>query len=177
VTIADAVLSIIAGKQVPGTYDLMNNPEWTWRQVYEQEARLCGVPFEAVTAKPAARPSPLAWLGQAASRAAGGVAATEVVRRLGAIVLAYLPEGLGARAQAWWHCKRARTEILSLRRSPAPPGYLSWVANGRLFLRSLAPTAELLADVEYRNLTLTGRDRWPADLPNAPASGGPTLNA
>jgi len=177
VTIADALLSIIAGKHVPGTYDLMNNPEWTWRQVYEQEARLCGVPFEALTAKPVARRSPLASLRQVAARAAGDVATTEVVRRLAAIVLAYLPEGLSARAQAWWHCKRARTEILSLRRSPAPPGYLSWVANGRVFLPSLAPTAELLAHNPYCDLTPTGRGRWPADLPDAMTSGGSALNA
>ena len=177
VTIADALLSIIAGKHVPGTYDLMNNPEWTWRQVYEQEARLCGVPLHAVPGKPVARRSPLASLRQAAARAAREVATTEVVRRLSAIALAYLPERLSARAQAWWHCKRARVEISSLPGAPTAAEYFPWDLNGHSVLRSPALTADLLAGDPYRSLTLTGCDRWPADLPDAMTSGGSALNA
>jgi nucleoside-diphosphate-sugar epimerase len=166
-TIVDAILTILAGKEISGTYDLMNQPQWTWRQVYEQEARLCRGRFEAVTAEVQARRSLPAQLRQVIVRAAGEVATAPVTRRLGAMVLAYLPEPLSARAQAWWHCKRARAEISSLRRSAIPPEHLSFVANGHSFLRSLSPTAELLAENPYRELASTGRGRWPADLPDA----------
>jgi nucleoside-diphosphate-sugar epimerase len=167
VAIVDAILKIIGGTESTGTFDLTNSPEWTWRQVYEQEARLCGVPFEPVTAQCEVPRSPLGSVKRVAVKVAGELAAMTAARHLGARALAYAPEAVNARAQAWWYCKRARAEIASLPPPPAPPEHLSWIANRRSFLRSLTPTIELLRDSPYRDLTRTGREPWPADLPDA----------
>src|SRR5262249_1500329 len=45
VAILDAIEQIIAGRVHPGTYDLMNNPQWSWTQVYRYEAERCGALF------------------------------------------------------------------------------------------------------------------------------------
>lgn len=43
--IADVLLAISAGcPGLPGCYDLVNLPQWTWRQVYEMEAAQIGIP-------------------------------------------------------------------------------------------------------------------------------------
>jgi len=42
VTIVDAILTILSGRVAPGCYDLMNVPQWTWREVYDFEARKSG---------------------------------------------------------------------------------------------------------------------------------------
>src|SRR5215510_9702065 len=42
-TIADAILKVAAGSVSPGTYDLMNSPQWSWKEVFEHEGREIGV--------------------------------------------------------------------------------------------------------------------------------------
>ncbi len=56
VTIVDAIQSIIAGREQPGTYDLLNNPQFTWHEVYQWEAKRCGIPFEPPEQATPARP-------------------------------------------------------------------------------------------------------------------------
>jgi nucleoside-diphosphate-sugar epimerase len=45
-TICDAILAIAEGRAShPGRYDLVNAPQWPWRQVYEQEAASIDAPL------------------------------------------------------------------------------------------------------------------------------------
>lgn len=166
VTIADAICRVVAGGSTPGTYDLMNSPPWTWREVYEFEADQMGVPFvPKLFAFPSARPPLRPFSGLAST--VGALATVPSARNFGAKLFAHAPSAVSSHAMAWWYRRRARTEIAALSAAEAPPPHLTWVQSGHSYLAGLTATRELLAANPYRNLAATGRPRWPADLPDS----------
>jgi nucleoside-diphosphate-sugar epimerase len=167
VTIADAIVSIAIGSQRPGVYDLTNSPQWTWRDVYEQEsaniqATLLPIVVneEHTTAKN--------WLIARVRRHLGDLLRLSALRHTGGTILAHAPESWNARAQALWFVRRARSEIeaLTTERQPAPE--LSWPPLGRRHLGALTPTRALMA--RYRTLVAKpdARSSWPDDVTIAP---------
>jgi hypothetical protein len=103
-------------------------------------------------------------------------AAAPVARQLVASSLAHLPADLNARAQAWWHCKRARNELAALGQPHAPAEHLTWVANGARFLPVLQRTADVLAHRRNSTFSRQQSQSWSEDLPRA-AVGSPALSA
>ncbi len=167
VTIVDAILKAISGGVAPGTYDLMNAPQWTWSQVYAYEAQSLGLPL-VTRMVPAAQPPQLKQrLQRQALRALGALTGLPLVRQQGNRLMAHLPDAVNRRAQAWWYARRIRTEIASLPKLPPPAEHLSWVANGRAFIDGLTPTAELLRSLPYAGLMRPVHTSWPPDLPDA----------
>jgi nucleoside-diphosphate-sugar epimerase len=166
VTIADAVLAIIKGTVDPGCYDLMNVPQWTWRQVYEFEAARCGCELHPTIVPVAGADFSLKKAARAAARAVSNLAGGSAARQLIASGLAHLPPRLSARAQAWWYRKRARTELAALQSPASPAEHLSWVANGKRFIPQLQRTADLMMADPYRVFD-RARDVWAEDLPPA----------
>jgi hypothetical protein len=164
VTVVDAITSILAGQQVPGAFDLTNAPQWTWRRVYEYEARELGVECRARTVPGATTRSVFADIIQSLRRMAGGLPATPFVRRQVDQCLALAPRALNERAQASWLQLRARADIAALAPSTAPAEELSWVRLDRHSLRDLRPTDRLLADEPYARLQSPEVRRWPPDL-------------
>jgi len=168
-TIADAVQSIIAGRQSPGTYDLMNVPEWSWRKRYEHEAARAGVSLRwhsggAIAA--GRNSSPVRSL-------IGGVAGLATVPGLRTILsrlAACLPRWINDRGQAWWFLRRARAEIAIVRASEAPADHLSWVPLGSVFLKGLTPTEKLLSEA-HNQIPAVPADNWAADLADACVDG------
>jgi nucleoside-diphosphate-sugar epimerase len=166
VAILDAIEQIVQGQIRPGTYDLMNTPQWSWRQVYRYEAERCGAPFNPTFAGPAARrPAGQGWRLLAMARK---LAAGRWNRELLAKLLAYAPASVSRRAQAIWYCQRARAEIAALAATGLEPAeHLSWVTNGERPLPQRS-TVELLQADPYGGLLDPGmRPRWPSDLPDA----------
>lgn len=172
-TIVEAILAIIRGRVAPGCYDLMNVPQWTWRTVYEYEARACGCELHPrfVAGSAARRPFParmLRWLAAAGGNAVAG----SFMRQLVAAGLARLPPDLSERAQAWWYCKRARSEIAALSISPTPTDHLTWVANGKHFIDSLPPTSQVLDQNPYEGFAQPPSGPWSEDLRAAESVSG-----
>jgi hypothetical protein len=164
VTIVDAIASILAGKESPGTFDLTSAPQWTWREVYAYESAQCRHPFvPQLVAMPKAQgllKQNLAWV----RRTLRGWARAGFVRRTLERGLAVASPALNARAQAIWLKMRARAEIGAISASPVPSPELSWIPLDRRTLTSLQPTASLLAKEPYKDLTADIRSRWPKDL-------------
>ena len=144
-TIIDAILTVIRGGTAPGCYDLMNVPQWNWRQVYEYEAASVGSQLRPTVVRAPRPTSGARRLVGATVRVVSDLAGGSMVRQMVASSLAHLPTDLSARAEAWWYCKRARTELAALGHSQAAPEHLSWVANGTHFLPGLQPTVDVLA--------------------------------
>jgi nucleoside-diphosphate-sugar epimerase len=164
-TIVEAVLAAIRGRVAPGRYDLMNVPQWTWRAVYEYEARATGHELRPtiVPAPTAVAPLPVrAMRGMA--RLAADAAAGPFARQMVATALARLPPKLSERGQAWWYRKRARNEIASLSLSRTPANHLFWEANGSHFIDALTCTAELLERSPRIDLTRPRTAMWSEDL-------------
>jgi nucleoside-diphosphate-sugar epimerase len=167
VAIVDALLRIMRTQVGSGTYDLMNTPRWTWREVYAYEARTLGLDWRppGATAKfSAVQSRSFRLIASFASR----LAQVQWLRELFSKLFVYLPEASNARAMAWWYKKRAAAEIVALVMPVAAPEHLSWVENGRHFFPAGSSTAELL---ERSIESLSGRGTaWPEDLPDSSAS-------
>jgi len=164
-TIVEAVLAVIRGQVSPGRYDLMNVPQWTWRAVYEYEARVIGHELRPRIATAPSAPAPLpvrAIRGMA--RFAADAAAGPFARQLVATALARLPPRLSERGQAWWYRKRARSEIALLPSCREPADHLFWEANGSHFIDALTSTAELLERSPRIDLTRPRTAMWSEDL-------------
>jgi hypothetical protein len=168
-SILDAVEEILRGRVQPGTYDLLNTPQWTWKQVYEYEARRTGVSFDPAFSPPVSmhRGRP----GRALLSVARSMVSGRWNRELLAKLLAYAPPSVSRRAQAVWYAQRARAEIaaVSAPERLAPAEHLSWVTNGDHYPLPQRATIEVLRADPYEGLLNSPlRPRWPADLPDAP---------
>jgi nucleoside-diphosphate-sugar epimerase len=51
-TVAEALIHIANGKEQPGTYTLVSEPQWRWKEVYEYYARQAGIEPEARPVSP-----------------------------------------------------------------------------------------------------------------------------
>jgi dTDP-4-dehydrorhamnose reductase len=172
IVIAEAIRQIAASNVKPGTYDLMNSPHWTWRQVYAYEAQQCGV-----TCTPNIIARPPSHTGARVLGTLRQVAAALVTGRRSREATAYVLQALATqrlsrRLQALWSTQRARSEIASLTDGVAvrPAEHLSWVKNEtRPFPQ--VPTAELLQLGPYPlALTPCTSVVWTSDLPDATPS-------
>jgi len=171
-TIVEAVLAIAAGRETPGTYDLVCTPEWTWRTVLEHEAAWAGA---SLTIEEPAPPIPRdgrverfpgMWIARARVLASGAVASPRV-REIGLIVLNFLSAETNLRAQSAHFQRRARAEIGQLsRRLPSAEAFLYAQAGSQL-LGSLRPTTALLDDPAFRPVGTAAGNAFALDRPSA----------
>lgn len=175
VTIVDAILKAARGLELPGLYDLLNQPQWTWRQVYEHEARVLGLPLRIESAAAHARVAdsmaPMVRRSRGATlprRIVGSavrvLTASPVRKEMAMRVIARLSPGLNQRIQARYYQGRAAAEIAALEHRPCTNDALLWRPVGWRFLRSLAPTAELIERGLHRLPTWNEARAWPDDL-------------
>jgi nucleoside-diphosphate-sugar epimerase len=165
VTIADALIAIGAGLvDQPGRYDLVNVPQWTWRQVYEKEAaELDLVPrFHQLAAQAMPRLRLFPRLQEMTFGAIKNFGLRNSLTRL----IAILPSSSNEVLRAEYLVDRARSEIAALRqpRSVRNPAVF-WPALKVHTLGGLTRTEELFA----ANAFPIGRGAvapWPADLGN-----------
>jgi nucleoside-diphosphate-sugar epimerase len=164
--IVGAIEQIMRRAAKPGTYDLMNSPLWTWREVYEYEANALHMPFtpRIVKSQPASLKSALF---DPIVRIAGLLASAQPIRDLFAKLFAYVPDSMNARAMAWWYARRAQMEIGALGTTRAPPEHLLWVTNGVNYFPAEASTGELLRSATAPCLKDSTVKSWPADLTDA----------
>jgi nucleoside-diphosphate-sugar epimerase len=170
--IAAAILQIMRRDVRPGTYDLMNTPLWTWRQVFEYEASRCQVPFEPLIAAQAPQRSWGAAGIALTARLASSLATAPPIVELAAKAFAHAPETLNRRALAWWNTKRARAQIAALNCSPQPPEYLTWRTNGVNFFPADRPTRSILETWQATPNAESTIESWPDDLPDAGEKSG-----
>jgi nucleoside-diphosphate-sugar epimerase len=164
--IIEAIDQIARGAAPPGTFDLMNTPRWTWREVYEYEARELGSPLRVDYVEPAVLSGKGAVRSQI-RRLAGALAGRQLARDLFARLFAHMPERMNARAMAWWYAKRARADIAALNVRSAPADHLFWVENGVRFFPAQVATRDLLHTAAAPFTTAEAAHSWPADLPDA----------
>jgi len=164
-TIADAVLKAAAGRVAPGTYDLMNRPQWSWKEVFEYEGRQIGMsPRFAVCSEKVGIDSKdffyrtaMVWMMILAGKPSA--------RRAGSRLLGLLPPEWHRRLKARYSTKAAASEIAKLFPKQQPMEAVLRKPVGSKFIDILTPTVELLRQPEFH---LSGRDpktAWPDDIP------------
>lgn len=165
-TIVDAILKILAGRVPAGTYDLMNQPEWTWAQVHEYEAQRAAAPLQVVrVAERSGDGGPAGWGKGLARRWMRRLGGTEWGKELGLRVMAHLPVSYNERTQAAWFRARAAAEISGLSQYRIDDESFTWRPLGRAFIAALANTADLLRDPKYLVDTTNRPAEWAGELP------------
>jgi hypothetical protein len=168
-SIVETILKIIEGVIPPGTYDLITHPQWTWRQVYEYEAKQCDLPIKIETLSDGA---PKVGIFQNISAGLANLAKVILrseflpdfrwyARRL----LSYMPLTLNMKAEAIYLQKRAQTEIGSLLRREISDVAFAWVPNGKHFITCLTGPSELLKKQSSRLHDWDAALAFPPDLP------------
>ena len=162
VTIADALCAIGNNKvSPPGVYDLVNIPQWSWRQVFAHEADLLGVPLEIEDLDPGSLVdgSRLSKFKQCAMQLIKSVRIKDQVMRFAS----RLPRTLNESLKAEYYVSRARSEIEELKpitRRPNPAMF--WPAITTTDLAGLRKTHDLFATNAFP-LDTDSRQRWPPD--------------
>jgi nucleoside-diphosphate-sugar epimerase len=172
-TIVDAVLAIAAGRESAGTYDLLCSPQWSWRVVLEHEAAQLGTTLRLEEPMPPWPRSGRAarFPGAVAVRARAVAArflATNRSRELGLVALNYLSPDANLKAQSEHFQRRARAEIDRLIQRPPSAEAFTYAPGGTHYLRSLRPTAALLADPVFTLPRIESGGAFAPDLSLAP---------
>jgi nucleoside-diphosphate-sugar epimerase len=168
-SVAGAILQIMRGAAQPGTYDLMNAPLWTWREVFEYEAHRCQMAFAPLIAAQAPERSLRVAGAASIARLGASLVTSRPLVEFAAKAFAHVPNTLNNRAVDWWNANRARREIAALSRRQRPPEHLSWRTNGSNFFPADHPTRSLLDMWQAPPATQTTANSWPEDLPDAGA--------
>ena len=160
--IAEALLAIGEGRTgAPGLYDLVNFPQWTWREVYEHEARQTGLPV-AFAAAPDAPPL-AAGVGARARATIYRLIQTLGLRSWFERGLAFLPGEFADRTKADYFVNRARGEIAALSPKPPPPLLAAlWPGVDARHLPGVRETKTLIAEGVFRGASTPAP--WPSDL-------------
>jgi nucleoside-diphosphate-sugar epimerase len=181
-TIVDAILRIARGLEVPGTFDLLNQPQWTWRQVFQYEARRVGLPLEeagcgeahaaagGLNYRSGAPRNGQSFVKRALRSAIGLLTASPARKELAMQAIAWLSPRLNNRIQGAYYMHRAAAEIAALHVREVRNDAMRWREVGWRMLKSVAPTAELLADRRYAIPPCAPQRDWPVDIPKAAES-------
>jgi nucleoside-diphosphate-sugar epimerase len=164
--IVGAVLQIAAGDASAGVYDLMNEPRWTWREVYDYEAARMGIACTPRCVPEATHPRALRlkpMLRAVMRRLAGNQGRREQLAKL----FARLPSRLNLRAMAWWNCRRAANEIAGLAEHVSIAEHLSWRENGSHFFPARVRTRQLLDELHSAPESPNKTHPWAKDLADA----------
>jgi nucleoside-diphosphate-sugar epimerase len=168
-TIVDAILKASGDNLVaPGIYDLVNEPQWTWREVYEHEARVTGkrlVFDERSIVQPVTRPPLLKRMVSSLGRL---LLSNPVRKEYAMQLIALLSTRLNKRIQSYYYRNRAAAEIAALGKHEIRNDALKWREVGWSFIGSLDRTADLVSQDAYQVRECAADRRWPEDL--APAS-------
>lgn len=167
VTIVDAILQILSGFESAGTYDLINSPPWTWKQVLEHEARLAD---HSLTIASATK-GPTSALERSSQRLLSAMRrvtqkslSAPVARDIGLRLLTHMPTEQNDRAQAMHYLRRVAKEIQpSLDLTPSSVSF-TFGSGGIDFLSSLSTTEELL-EASRQNAGWSADLAFPPDMP------------
>ena len=164
-TIADAILKVAAGSARPGTYDLMNRPQWSWKEVFEYEGREIGVSPRFIMCSEQVGRGPRDFFSRNARLGMTMLAGKPLLRRAGSRFLGLLPSDWTRRLKAKYSIKAAAAEIAKLFPSHEPMDAVLRKPVGRTFLDVLTPTVDLLRQPEFHLFVRDQSAAWPEDLP------------
>ena len=162
VAIAEALLAIAEGRaNPPGRYDLVNEPQWSWRQAYEYESAMTGRPL-AIRRVEAARSRRQPLLRRAVSTALNAVDRLGI-RAVLERALPYFPTGMVGKIKVSHSVKAAREEIAALSAPESLANAASWWPALEVRpLPGVRITKQLIDEGNFRRKPTA--PPWPRDL-------------
>jgi nucleoside-diphosphate-sugar epimerase len=164
-TIVDAIVKVGTGAAISGIYDLMNHPQWTWKQVFEYEGQGLGITPTFMAYEEAAGTTVTALLFRSIRRGLAAATADPAARKAGARIMSLLPPEWYRRIKAAYSIRAAGGEIAKLSVKQEPIEAVLREPVGSNFLDGLTPTADLLRRPEFQLQDRAGAAAWPFDLP------------
>ena len=166
-TICEAILKVIAGNVSPGTYDLMNTPQWSWRDVYAYEANKLSMPLSFKVLGDNKKSN---FIKKAVvSCLSAGVSLLNIpgIRKFSSRLIVYVPITIFWKIKALYAVKSTASQIGSLRHREVPMDATLRVPVGSVFILGLTPTIELMADSSFQFSDYGKSGIWPPDIPPA----------
>ena len=143
-TIGEAIAKAAEAKiGAPGIYDLLNVPQWTWREIYAHEAAQMGAPIEILPVEELGSDRKFQFRSIVAGLARS-IPQSRVAKEYVVEVISKLSPALNYRAQAIYYCARAAKEIAMLNERPSGGDAAKWREVGTRQLLCLSDTASLL---------------------------------
>jgi nucleoside-diphosphate-sugar epimerase len=158
VGICEAIAECARRKVPGGVYDLLNVPQWTWREVVEYEAERAGAALRLVLPRGAG-----VGLSRSMKTLARVVYSSPAAKERLLRLLTRFSPAFNARAKVLHWKARAAAEIAQLEALTPLSEAMLWNEVGENPLPHSTDTKSLLRDGRYAS-TATGRPPWPADL-------------
>jgi nucleoside-diphosphate-sugar epimerase len=148
--IADVLLAIADNRAgTPGTYDLVNRPQWTWREVLEREAQMCKLDLTIVNNFEQRKRSLSHWLNL---KAAIAYWVNKMgMREMALKFISRLPIRMVDVIKADYAVERARHSIAEYNRLPPllSPS-LVWPAISPQYLPGQSETMQIIESMAYQ---------------------------
>jgi hypothetical protein len=116
-TIAEALVNISLGKEIPGVYSLVSSPEWTWEEMYKYFAARVGIDPEIVLVNEGSGASILQRIASCCRSV--GVPVAAALRRnrelVGSVFFRFFP-GSEITLRAKWLTRQASAQIAEAQR-------------------------------------------------------------
>lgn len=167
--IVDCALAILHAETAGATYDLVNKPQWRWRDVYQREADILGMPLDIESVPRRSRAGLPAMLRGMLGGAVNAIS-REAISELGRRAVSHLPPRLTARIHADYLRKRASAEIGALRHRSASHDASDWLAVPGSYLPGMSPSEHVLELPQYRLRIIPRQSIAPLELPAAGGS-------
>lgn len=164
-TVADAILkasSDCLGR--PGIYDLLNIPQWTWKEIYEFEANNVGHQAYINHSNNEKTSTVFIKAIDLITHIVKAISSNPVSKECIRSQMVYLPDKINYFLQAIYYKNRAMYEISALNQQTINNNALNWMEMGECQLTALAKTREIIRKKKYsiQNSDLTAR--WPNDI-------------
>jgi nucleoside-diphosphate-sugar epimerase len=164
-TIVDAILNVLNCQAQPDTYDLMNMPQWTWKEILEFEGRRIGLEPNYEKYIENKNLNLAHFTRQIITQALLGLVRSRMLRKLSSRLLPILPTQCNLWIKAIYSQKSAALDISKLHHKQEPMDAFFFKPVGNKFLNTLTPTKILLADPKFILPTENIRNNWPEDIP------------
>lgn len=165
VTIIDAILNVAHGKVRPDIYDLMNVPQWSWREVFEYEANRVKIKPTFKKYVESRGNGIVSACRHIASKIIHDVTRSREGRKLSSRLYPIIPKKLGRKIRADYLEKSALNQVSELNHERELLDAFFFKAVGKKMLGILSPTAELLSSGTYELYEYGNKNSWPKDLP------------
>ena len=149
-SIAEALVNIAKGKESPGTYTLVSNPEWSWKAVHQYYCDRLSLKPEIIMAT-SEKPSLFQMLRRKTQEKISTILTT-YAEPIASYILIYFP-GLERRIRARYYTKKAKSQILEYKGSMLYKPY-SKQFGGRLFGKKLKSLTDSRITIEQRSLSV-----------------------
>lgn len=160
-TIVDAILTASRSDDAGGVFDLMNVPQWTWREVLEHEASKLKTTLRTVQIVDTRTRFPFPLVRIVSRSAIKSISDNKTLMKLASRTLLYWPSSFYQQVQGKVRIENARREIAALAGSIAVPNTMPAFIRAPISVKPLPGLTETRLLMQRTGYTFPETDRSP----------------